>query len=69
MKKTTLKRADWIHYLFQLYFGSEEPLSCCLDRAYRDFNRTLHGIGKHKKNKELYEEGKEYLKKQPIAYW
>lgn len=29
-----------------LYFGREKNrLKACLDRAYRDFNRTLHGIG------------------------
>ena len=62
MKKIVLNRTDWTQYLIQLYFGKGEPLSCCLDRAYRDFNRTLHGIGKQKNNEDLYFEGKRYLR-------
>lgn len=62
MKKPVLTQADWTQYLIHLYFGKGEPLSCCLDRAYRDFNRTLHGIGNTKNNEELYAAGKRYLR-------
>jgi len=31
--------------IFQSYFGNNEPLANCINRAYRDFNRTLHGYG------------------------
>jgi len=31
--------------IFESYFGNNEPLINCINRAYRDFNRTLHGYG------------------------
>ena len=31
--------------IFKSYFGNNEPLVNCINRAYRDFNRTLHGYG------------------------
>src|ERR1035437_8287222 len=40
-------RADQEDFLVRLYFGAgDNYLSLCIKRAYRDFNRTLHGIGK-----------------------
>jgi hypothetical protein len=33
-------------FLLRLYFGSGSALARCVDRAYLDFSRTLHGIGK-----------------------
>jgi hypothetical protein len=37
---------DYENYLVYLYFGSgKDLLAGCIQRAYRDFNRTLHGIG------------------------
>ena len=42
----TIKREQYEEFLVMLYFGREKNrLKACLDRAYRDFNRTLHGIG------------------------
>ena len=39
--------ADHFEYLLRLYFGSApDRLSCCIGRAYRDLNRTLHGFAK-----------------------
>jgi len=38
--------------IFQSYFGNNEPLTNCINRAYRDFNRTLHGYGLHPNKKE-----------------
>ena len=38
---------DQFEYLIRLYFGSDpDRLSCCIGRAYRDLNRTLHGLAK-----------------------
>ena len=33
-------------FLLRLYFGVASPLWACVDRAYLDFSRTLHGIGR-----------------------
>ena len=34
-------------FLFQTYFGVKgDELDLFISRAYRDMNRTLHGIGK-----------------------
>lgn len=50
-----LTRLDFENYLIRLYFGSEtDLLKACLDRAYLDFNRTLHGIHKIENSSELY---------------
>lgn len=39
--------ASYDDYLMRLIFGSEvsvDPISVCIDSAYRDFCRTLRGI-------------------------
>lgn len=42
-----ISRKDFENYLFRVYFGSENDLvRACINRAYLDFNRTLHGLGK-----------------------
>jgi hypothetical protein len=44
-----ISRKDFEDYLSCLYFGSiADLLHACIDRAYLDFNRTLHGLGKIK---------------------
>ena len=38
-------RADQYDFLLLVYFGSEKDhLGACVHRAYRDLNRTLHGL-------------------------
>ncbi len=43
-----ISRADYENYLIYLYFGSNVDLTSCIDRAYLDFSRTLHGFRKNK---------------------
>lgn len=39
--------ADRFEYLLRLYFGEDpDRLACCIGRAYRDLNRTLHGVAR-----------------------
>lgn len=39
--------ADKYEYLLRLYFGdNSDLLACCIERAYRDLSRTLHGFAK-----------------------
>lgn len=39
--------ADQYEYLLRLYFGNNHDLlDCCIRRAYRDLNRTMHGFAK-----------------------
>jgi hypothetical protein len=53
---STLTRTDWDQYLFRLYFGSEpDPLLACIKRAYLDFSRTLHGLGRLSAAEELHD--------------
>jgi hypothetical protein len=42
-------------YLLLLYFGAKptSPLTRCVRRAYRDVNRTIHGIRDHPANQSL----------------
>ncbi len=48
-----LTRSDYEDYLIRLYFGSEtDLLLACINRAYRDFNRTLHQLKKLKDSGE-----------------
>lgn len=58
-----LTRADYDNYLIYLYFGSDpDLLNSCISRAYRDFNRTLHGFGNLKSGAETYHQAVESLK-------
>ncbi|AYO14210.1 hypothetical protein D0812_07220 [Vibrio owensii] len=52
---TTITQDDWKDYLFKLYFGKQEPLVACVERAYRDFNRTLHDFAKLENKEEVKE--------------
>ena len=46
--------SDQFEYLLRLYFGPDlDRLSCCVDRAYRDLNRTLHGFARLSQGEEL----------------
>jgi hypothetical protein len=60
--QSILSKDDWYAYLILLYFGDGNPLSSCINRAYRDFNRTLHGLGQHKNNELIFEKATAYLK-------
>jgi hypothetical protein len=42
-----ISRADYENYLIYLYFGPNVDLASCIDRAYLDFSRTLHGFRKN----------------------
>lgn len=56
MKYNNPTRQDQEEFLFRLYFGERSDyLNMCIDRAYLDFNRTLHGIRNHK---EIYKSAK-----------
>jgi hypothetical protein len=49
---------DQYEYLLRLYFGSDsDRLSSCIARAYRDFNRTLHGFGQVSESKGIHTQG------------
>ncbi len=61
MKETTISHEDWIAYIYSLYFGSGDPLSNCIKRAYRDFSRTLHEVGEHPNREELTRSAKKLL--------
>jgi hypothetical protein len=51
----TPKQAQLFDYLIRLYFGdTSDPLSCCIKRAYRDMNRTLHGLSELPADKGLH---------------
>lgn len=63
MTKSELTRADWEDYLILLYFGRSDYLVGCIDRAYRDFNRTLHGLGSLENKDDIYEKAKTKLAK------
>lgn len=59
-----LTREDYENYLVYLYFGTDQDLlKACINRAYRDFNRTMHGFGKFKMAGQLYDEAVDLLKK------
>jgi len=59
-----INRKDYEEYLIRLYFGdSNDLLDACINRAYRDLNRTIHGIDRLETKDQLYNETSGYLKK------
>src|SRR6266567_8863849 len=43
----TPTHGDQYEFLLRLYFGTDpDALSACVRRAYRDLNRTLHGVAR-----------------------
>ena len=55
--RSKLTRADYENYLIYLYFGSNRDLlEASIHRAYRDFNRTMHGFRKLEKTRDVYTE-------------
>jgi len=62
-KKPILTRLDYEDFLICLYFGQEHDyLLNCINRAYLDFNRTLHGLGDLASKNALYEHACSNLK-------
>jgi len=52
-----LRRSDYEDFLIRVNFGSgSDHLQGCCNRAYRDFNRTLRGIGAGKDIRRTAEE-------------
>ena len=60
-----LKRSDYEDYLIRLYFGpkkdNQDDLFLCFRRPYRDFQRTLHGIGKFRGAKQARQQADKVL--------
>ena len=62
-KSINISKEEINDFLLFLYFGkNENHIDNCLNRAYRDFNRTLHKFSKLKNKKLIYFEAKEFLK-------
>lgn len=67
-KYSTITEKDQKDFLLFLYFGKNKNyLDNCIDRAYRDFNRTLHGFDNHKYKEIILEKAKAYLKEEIIG--
>ena len=59
--KSKITREQWGKYILDLFFGKNKPLENCINRAYRDFNRTLHGFASLSNNEIITDETKKYL--------
>lgn len=57
--KTT--QEQWNKYIYDLYFGIDTPLKNCINRAYRDFNRTLYDFANQENGKSITDEAKKHL--------
>lgn len=58
-----IDRKNIEEYLIRLYFGkSDYLLDACINRAYRDFNRTIHGIDRLETKDQLHKEASGYIK-------
>lgn len=59
-----LVKKDFEDFFIRAYFGTTKGdyIDLSIQRAYLDFNRTLHGISKHGSKTELYVSAKSYLK-------
>jgi len=61
-RQSILTEEDIDDFLIYLYFGKlREPLTTCLDRAYLDFSRTLHGIGQLHNRASLHKEARDLV--------
>jgi hypothetical protein len=56
-------RSDYEEYLVRLYFGDSDLLTACINRAYRDFNRTIHGLKQVTMKNVIHQEASAYLRK------
>ena len=59
--KSKITKEQWDKYILDLFFGTNEPLENCINKAYRDFNRTLHGFGSIENNEKITTDVKKYL--------
>lgn len=61
IRKTKLTSNDKTKFWLRVYFGSQiesDVILSCIDRAYRDFSRTMHGVEYKDKKTRLYSYGK-----------
>jgi len=59
-----LDKDDILKFWIKVYFGTTSPnkiVDAVIDRAYRDFNRTLHGLGEFQ-TKDKYNSLKQVMK-------
>ncbi len=62
MIESRLSRKDYDEFLLVCYFGSKgDYLSRCINRAYRDFNRTMHGFGDLDEKLVAHAQAAEYI--------
>ncbi len=61
-EKSKLSHIDYEDFLVYLYFGGDDNLTRCIRRAYRDFNRTLHGMGSLLDKEQTYKQACDKLK-------
>ena len=60
----SLNKHDITNFWIKVYFGTTAPnkiLDAVIDRAYRDFNRTMHGLGEFQ-TKDKYNSLKQVLR-------
>ncbi|MFA7057373.1 MAG: hypothetical protein WC155_07420 [Candidatus Cloacimonadales bacterium] len=62
-KNIDISKEEINDFLLFVYFGKDDShIDNCINRAYRDFNRTLHKFGKLENKKIIYLEAKECIK-------
>ncbi|WP_263832049.1 hypothetical protein [Sulfurospirillum oryzae] len=59
--QSEITQEQWTAYIYDLYFGAGTPLENCINRAYRDFNRTLHDFATQENGKSITDEAKKHL--------
>ncbi len=63
-----LTRSDYEEFLVSAYFGyGRDYLWLCIDRAYRDFNRTMRGFGKLDGKSEVRQQARQCVREQLIS--
>lgn len=59
MVESRLRRTDYEEFLLYAYFGyGRDYLWLCIDRAYRDFNRTMRGFASHEGKREAHQQAR-----------
>ena len=63
MVRSRLTRDDYDEFLLHAYFGyGRDYLWLCIDRAYRDFNRTMRGFRQLEKKQEAHKQARTHVR-------
>ncbi|HET58766.1 MAG TPA: hypothetical protein ENN32_00140 [Chloroflexi bacterium] len=62
--QSKLTRTDYEDFLIRIYIGTDQDFfTGCINRAYLDFNRTMHGFAKFDPERKIYNKAVTLIRK------